>query len=81
MRKISPLQENDNIPKSSTTDSEGNSISNKVLLVQKYLVYLYPRDNTPCCTVQACGFRDHFSFFTNKNSKIIGVSGDSGLIT
>ncbi len=77
MQKISPLQENDYIPKFSTTDSEGNAISNKILIGQKYLIYFYPRDNTPGCTTQACGFRDHFSFFRNKNIKILGVSGDS----
>jgi peroxiredoxin Q/BCP len=77
MQKISPLQENDYIPKFSNTDLEGNSITNKILLGQKYLIYFYPRDNTPGCTAQACGFRDHFSFFRNKNIKILGVSGDS----
>ena len=77
MQKISPLQENDYIPKFSNTDLEGNSITNKILLGQKYLIYFYPRDNTPGCTTQACGFRDHFSFFRNKNIKILGVSGDS----
>ena len=41
------------------------------------LFYFYPRDNIPACTAQACGFRNHFSFFTNKNIKILGVSGDS----
>jgi peroxiredoxin Q/BCP len=77
MQKISPLHENDHTPKFSTTDSEGNSISNENLLGHKYLIYFYPRDNTPGCTAQACGFREHYSFFKNKNIKIIGVSGDS----
>lgn len=77
MQKISPLHENDHTPKFSTTDSEGNSISNENLLGHKYLIYFYPRDNTPGCTAQACGFRENYSFFKNKNIKIIGVSGDS----
>jgi peroxiredoxin Q/BCP len=62
MQKISPLHENDHTPKFSTTDSEGNSISNENLLGHKYLIYFYPRDNTPGCTAQACGFRTLFFF-------------------
>lgn len=77
MQKISPLQKNDSVPEFTTYDSEGNKFSNKNLLGQKYLIYFYPRDNTPGCTAQACGFRDNYSFFKKNKIKILGISGDS----
>jgi len=77
MQQISPLQKTNTVPNFSTTDSEGNSFSKEILLGQKYLLYFYPRDNTPGCTAQACGFRDHYCFFQNKEIKIFGISGGS----
>jgi peroxiredoxin Q/BCP len=77
MQKIAPLQKNDPVPEFTTYDSEENKFSNKNLLGQTYLIYFYPRDNTPGCSAQACGFRDHYSFFKNNEIKILGVSGDS----
>ena len=77
MQQISPLQKANTVPNFSTTDSEGNSFSKEILLGQKYLLYFYPRDNTPGCTAQACGFRDHYCFFQNKEIKIFGISGGS----
>ena len=77
MQQISPLQKNDTVPNFSTTDSEGNPFTKEFLLGQKYLLYFYPRDNTPGCTAQACGFRDHYCFFQNKGIKIYGISGGS----
>jgi thioredoxin-dependent peroxiredoxin len=37
----------------------------------------YPRDGTPVCTKEACGFRDHYEAFTQAGAVVIGVSGDS----
>jgi thioredoxin-dependent peroxiredoxin len=77
MQKVCPLNENDSAPEFSTTDSEGNPVSQKKLLGKKYLLYFYPRDNTPGCTAQACGFKNHYDFFKDKSIEIYGVSGDS----
>lgn len=44
----------------------------------KYIVlYFYPKDDTPGCTVQACGFRDSFNEIKKLNAVILGVSPDS----
>jgi peroxiredoxin Q/BCP len=44
----------------------------------KYIVlYFYPKDDTPGCTVQACGFRDSFKEITKLNAAILGISPDS----
>ena len=41
------------------------------------IVYFYPRDNTPGCTKEACGFRDLRSEFATLNAVVLGVSKDS----
>ncbi len=41
------------------------------------IVYFYPKDDTPGCTKEACGFRDLIRTFANSNAKIIGISADN----
>ena len=41
------------------------------------VVYFYPRDNTPGCTTEATGFRDHYAQFRKAGAEIIGISADS----
>jgi peroxiredoxin Q/BCP len=42
------------------------------------LLYFYPKDDTPGCTKEACGFRDRISDLKKDNVQVIGVSFDSG---
>ncbi len=44
---------------------------------QKVILYFYPKDNTPGCTVQACDFRDRAEVLAGKNAVVLGVSKDS----
>ncbi|MEK7131943.1 MAG: thioredoxin-dependent thiol peroxidase [Patescibacteria group bacterium] len=44
---------------------------------QWVLLYFYPKDDTPGCTKEACGFRDSFSQFKKNNAVVLGVSPDS----
>ncbi len=41
------------------------------------LLYFYPKDNTPGCTIEACTIRDQFKDFTNIDAIVLGVSTDS----
>ena len=41
------------------------------------VVFFYPKDGTPICTKEACGFRDAYADFTEAGAAVIGVSGDS----
>jgi len=41
------------------------------------LLYFYPRDNTPGCTVEACTIRDHFPAFGKLSALVFGISADS----
>lgn len=60
-----------------TAQSTQGEISSYSLAGHPYVLYFYPRDNTPGCTTQAQNFRDLFSEFTALGVKIIGVSRDS----
>jgi len=44
---------------------------------QKVLLYFYPKDSTPGCTVEACSVRDHLSEFKKRGVQVLGVSPDS----
>lgn len=41
------------------------------------IIYFYPKDNTPGCTKEACGFRDSYKELTKKGVVILGISKDS----
>lgn len=43
----------------------------------KLVVYFYPKDNTPGCTTETEGFRDHFKLFRQADCYVVGVSRDS----
>lgn len=55
----------------------GGAVSLKDLRGQKVVLYFYPKDDTPGCTKQACGFRDALSGFSAVEAVVIGVSKDS----
>lgn len=44
---------------------------------KKVILYFYPKDNTPGCTSQACGFSELYPQFTQKDAVVIGISKDS----
>ena len=43
---------------------------------QPVVLYFYPKDDTPGCTVEACGFRDSYSDFEKRGAVVLGVSPD-----
>ncbi len=55
----------------------GGSIALKDLKDQKVVLYFYPKDDTPGCTKEACGFRDALPDFSKVDAVVIGVSKDS----
>ncbi len=44
---------------------------------QKIVVYFYPKDDTPGCTKEACGIRDHFDEFISEQIRVFGISYDN----
>ena len=55
---------------------DGNRIWLSTLRGRKVVLYFYPKDDTPGCTVEACSFRDNLPDFKGVNAEIIGVSRD-----
>ena len=43
---------------------------------KRVIVYFYPKDDTPGCTTQACGFRDRYPVIEEKNAVVLGISPD-----
>lgn len=70
------LNPGDLAPHFSLPDGQGNLISLTDFLGQRIVLYFYPRDNTPGCTKEACGFRDQYSAYQAENTVILGVSLD-----
>ncbi|MBR4036201.1 MAG: thioredoxin-dependent thiol peroxidase [Oscillospiraceae bacterium] len=58
-------------------DKDGNSVSLSDFLGKKVVVYFYPKDNTPGCTKQACGFAANYQQFREMDVAVIGISKDS----
>ncbi|MXX95332.1 MAG: thioredoxin-dependent thiol peroxidase [Gammaproteobacteria bacterium] len=64
-------------PEFTLQDSEGKSVSLSDLRGQNVVVYFYPKDDTPGCTKESCGFRDLWGEFKNHNTVVIGISPDN----
>lgn len=63
-------------PDFSLADAEGTLYSLESLKGQRVVLYFYPRDNTPGCTKEACGFRDTYTAYQEKGVVVLGVSAD-----
>lgn len=70
------LQEGEKAPAFTGTDQDGNKISLSDFKGQKVVLFFYPEDDTPTCTVQACNLRDNYSLLTKNGFKVIGISPD-----
>ena len=70
------LQVGDNAPKFKLQDQDGKNHEIKDLKGKTTLIYFYPKDETPGCTVQACSLRDHFEELQEIGMDVIGVSKD-----
>ena len=57
--------------------SDGKKHSLKDYAGRKIVIYFYPRDNTPGCTKESCGFRDLNEQITDLNTVVLGISKDS----
>lgn len=71
------LKENTKAPSFSLKDQNGKTHKLSDYKGKKLVIYFYPKDNTPGCTKEACGFRDDYSAFKKAGVEIIGISKDS----
>ena len=61
------LREGDKAPDFNLQDTEGNKVTLNELLGKKIVIYFYPKDDTPGCTIEACEIRDNYSIFKENN--------------
>ena len=72
------LAEGKAAPAFTLEDGGGKKVSLKDFAGKNVILYFYPRDDTPGCTKEACGFRDAWSEIKKANTVVLGVSADSG---
>ena len=70
------LAEGKKAPSFTGKDQDGKKVSLADFTGKKVVLYFYPQDNTPTCTVQACNLRDNFSDLQKEGIVVIGVSPD-----
>lgn len=64
-------------PGFSATTESGETVHLSDYRGQRVVLYFYPKDDTPGCTTQACGFRDSYPTLTERNAVVLGVSPDN----
>jgi len=70
------LGEGDKAPSFSLPDETGALVSSASLAGKPYVIYFYPKDDTPGCTKEACDFRDNLGAFNSQKVRVLGVSPD-----
>ena len=64
-------------PDFSLPADDGTTVSRDGMLGKRYVLYFYPKDDTPGCTTQACSMRDNFERVIGTGVEVFGVSPDS----
>jgi len=70
------LQEGDKAPAFTGRDQNGEKLSLSDYKGRKLVLYFYPEDDTPTCTIQACNLRDNYALLKKEGFTILGVSPD-----
>lgn len=70
------LQPGDLAPEFSLPDANGQPVSLADFSGKRVVLYFYPRDNTPGCTKEACGFRDAYPEYQSQGVVVLGISTD-----
>jgi peroxiredoxin Q/BCP len=71
------IQEGKPAPAFTLTGADGKQVALKDFAGKDVILYFYPKDDTPGCTKEACGFRDSWKELSKANVVVLGVSADS----
>ena len=63
-------------PSFTLNDQEGRALTSDSLRGERFVLYFYPADDTPGCTVEACGFNEGLAAFEHLGVRVVGVSPD-----
>jgi peroxiredoxin Q/BCP len=72
------IEEGKKAPDFTLTDAAGKRVSLSDFKGKDVIVYFYPKDDTPGCTKEACGFRDLWRDLQKTGATVLGISADSG---
>ena len=72
-----PIAIGKKIPAFTATATSGATVTNKALAGKPFVIYFYPKDDTPGCTLEGQDFRDQHAKFKRLGIKVLGVSRDS----
>ena len=75
---MAKIQEGKPAPDFTLADASGKTVSLGDFAGKNVILYFYPKDDTPGCTKEACGFRDYWKEIGKANATVLGVSADSG---
>jgi peroxiredoxin Q/BCP len=70
------LAEGDQAPDFTLPDQSGDEVTLSKLRGETVVIYFYPRADTPGCTTQACGIRDHSADYAQAGVRVLGISPD-----
>jgi thioredoxin-dependent peroxiredoxin len=71
------IKEGNKAPTFTLPNADGETLSLKDLVGKIVVLYFYPKDSTPGCTLEACDFRDNFARLTAAGAVVLGISADS----
>ena len=71
------VEEGKKAPAFKLTDADGKTVTLADYAGKDLVLYFYPRDDTPGCTKEACGFRDEWADLKKRGVAVVGVSPDS----
>lgn len=70
------IEPGDQAPDFALPDQDGNLVKLSDLRGKPTVVYFYPKADTPGCTTQACGVRDHAADYADVKARVLGISPD-----
>jgi peroxiredoxin Q/BCP len=71
------IAEGEHAPDFTLPDQDGNPVTLSGLAGRRVVLYFYPKADTPGCTTQACGIRDHSADYEAAGAVVLGVSPDT----
>ena len=71
------MKEGDKAPSFKGLNEKGEVVESEDYIDKKLIIYFYPKDNTPGCTVESCNLRDNYEALQKLGYEILGVSADS----